>query len=144
MFRPENLGRPSSADIYVTHLHQEEWTAAENVGAPVNTVAAEFHPTFSADGKDLFFARNDPAVGCIRTCSGSRSASWGTGSAGDSPCPSRGRGPADRAATRGRVGKGAAAPAERPDSNGNRGIPRVCKRVPDWINSGVPSDTLLP
>lgn len=63
MFRPENLGRPSSADIYVTHLHQEEWTAAENVGAPVNTVAAEFHPTFSADGKDLFFARNDPAVG---------------------------------------------------------------------------------
>jgi Tol biopolymer transport system component len=47
-------------EIYVSTLHRGEWLPAENLGAPVNTPVDEFHPSFSADGRTLFFARRDP------------------------------------------------------------------------------------
>ncbi len=47
-------------EIHVSHLHQGQWTPAQNLGYPVNTELDEYHPSFSADGKYLFFARRDP------------------------------------------------------------------------------------
>jgi hypothetical protein len=44
-------------DLYVSHLHQGEWSAARNLGPRVNTAADEYHPTLSRDRRTLFFVR---------------------------------------------------------------------------------------
>lgn len=44
-------------DLYVSHLHNGEWTPARNLGPAVNTANDEFHPTLSRDGRELYFAR---------------------------------------------------------------------------------------
>jgi Tol biopolymer transport system component len=44
-------------DLYVSHLHQGEWSAARNLGPRVNTAADEFHPTLSRDRRTLYFIR---------------------------------------------------------------------------------------
>lgn len=62
MNRATNVGEPSSPDIYVSHLHRGHWTAPQNVGAPVNTADAEYHPTVSPDGRTFFFVRNVAAL----------------------------------------------------------------------------------
>ncbi|HEX8363111.1 MAG TPA: hypothetical protein VF613_23510 [Longimicrobium sp.] len=51
-------------DLYVSHLHQGEWSPARNLGPTVNTAADEFHPTLSRDRGTLFFVRRShPADG---------------------------------------------------------------------------------
>lgn len=52
--RPGGYGQ---GDLYVSHLHQGEWSAARNLGPRVNTAADEFHPTLSRDRRTLFFIR---------------------------------------------------------------------------------------
>jgi Tol biopolymer transport system component len=47
-------------EIMVSHLRRGAWTEALNVGPPVNSPLDEFHPSFSPDGKTLYFLRRDP------------------------------------------------------------------------------------
>lgn len=44
-------------DLYVSRLVRGEWSAAVNLGPPVNTKADEYHPTLSRDGSRLHFVR---------------------------------------------------------------------------------------
>jgi Tol biopolymer transport system component len=44
-------------DLYVSHLHQGEWSEPVNLGPAVNTSDDEFHPTLSRDRRTLYFAR---------------------------------------------------------------------------------------
>jgi Tol biopolymer transport system component len=44
-------------DLYVSHLHQGEWSPAQNLGPAVNTAADEYHPTLSRDRRTLWFVR---------------------------------------------------------------------------------------
>ena len=44
-------------DLYVSHLHQGEWSPARNLGPAVNTAADEYHPTLSRDRRSLWFVR---------------------------------------------------------------------------------------
>lgn len=44
-------------DLYVSHLHQGEWSAARNLGPLVNTAADEYHPTLSRNRQTLYFVR---------------------------------------------------------------------------------------
>ena len=50
-------------DLYVSRRTGDGWTPAENLGAPVNTAADEFHPTLSGDGRTLYFVRRGPGRG---------------------------------------------------------------------------------
>lgn len=52
--RPGGLGL---GDLWVSRLRDGRWTPARNLGAPVNSAADEYHPTFSPDGRDLYFVR---------------------------------------------------------------------------------------
>lgn len=46
-------------DLYVSHLHRGEWSAARNLGPRVNTAADEYHPTLSRNRRELFFVRRN-------------------------------------------------------------------------------------
>lgn len=52
--RPEGKG---SCDIYYSRLKKEGWTRPINLGNPVNTGAWESQPSFSSDGRTLYFIR---------------------------------------------------------------------------------------
>lgn len=52
--RPEGKG---SCDIYYSRLRKEGWTKPINLGPPVNTGAWESQPSFSSDGRTLYFIR---------------------------------------------------------------------------------------
>lgn len=58
--RPGGLG---FGDLYASRLVDGEWTAAVNLGAPVNTAADEYHPTLARDGRRLYFVRRPGAHG---------------------------------------------------------------------------------
>ncbi len=47
-----------SCDIFFTQKVNAVWTAPVNVGAPVNTSAWESQPSFSSDGKTLYYISN--------------------------------------------------------------------------------------
>ncbi len=49
-----------SCDIFVSYKKGNEWTEPENVGTPVNSYYWESQPSFSSDGKTLFFVSNRP------------------------------------------------------------------------------------
>ncbi len=49
-----------SCDIFVSHKTGNNWSQPENLGAEVNTKYWESQPSFSADGKTLYFASNRP------------------------------------------------------------------------------------
>jgi Tol biopolymer transport system component len=51
--RPGGLGQ---GDIYLSVLNAEGWATPVNLGAPVNSPAFDFTPSFSADGRWLTFA----------------------------------------------------------------------------------------
>ena len=53
--RPDGLGR---CDIYVSERSGNAWGNPRNVGAPVNSGAWESQPSFSSDGKTLYFVSN--------------------------------------------------------------------------------------
>ena len=52
--RPGGFGQ---ADLYVSQRVDGEWSAPRNLGAGINTSDAENCPSFSPDGRQLFFAR---------------------------------------------------------------------------------------
>lgn len=45
-----------SCDLYQSYQQQDQWTAAVNLGAVVNSSAWDSQPSLSADGRQLFFA----------------------------------------------------------------------------------------
>ncbi len=51
--RPDGLG---GCDLYYSEQRDGRWTAARNLGAPVNSRFRETQPSLSSDGKLLFFA----------------------------------------------------------------------------------------
>ncbi|MFT6865895.1 MAG: outer membrane protein OmpA-like peptidoglycan-associated protein [Cyclobacteriaceae bacterium] len=52
----EGLG---SEDIYYSERTGETWTAPKNIGAPVNSRGYEGFPSISADGKTMYFVRQN-------------------------------------------------------------------------------------
>jgi Tol biopolymer transport system component len=50
--RPEGLG---DADLYISLNQNGTWTAAKNLGAPINSSTVDFCPNMSPDGKYFFF-----------------------------------------------------------------------------------------
>ena len=50
-----------SCDIYVSRKEGETWGKAKNLGSPVNSKYWESQPSFSANGKTLYFASNRPS-----------------------------------------------------------------------------------
>lgn len=54
---PDGFG---SCDLYISYLTADGWTAAENLGAAINTEFYETAPSLSPDKKDLYFASNRP------------------------------------------------------------------------------------
>lgn len=53
--RPDTLG---AYDLYVTYHCRGEWTEPRNLGEPINSVAWDFSPRISPDGRYLFFTSN--------------------------------------------------------------------------------------
>ena len=54
--RREGLG---NGDLYISFKNDEDqWTKAQNMGAPINTVEHELCPFVSADGRFLFYTSN--------------------------------------------------------------------------------------
>ncbi|NPA44309.1 MAG: OmpA family protein, partial [Chlorobi bacterium] len=49
-----------SCDIFVSHKVGDNWSQPENLGATVNSKYWESQPSFSADGKTLYFASDRP------------------------------------------------------------------------------------
>lgn len=60
------LRRPTGkglGDLYVSRrIGHSIWDIASNLGAPVNTAADEFHPSWGPDGRTLFFVRRGPGL----------------------------------------------------------------------------------
>ncbi|MBE2287314.1 MAG: PD40 domain-containing protein [Prosthecobacter sp.] len=54
------LPRDESMDLFVTHRQGNNWGIPINLGPPVNTSAFESQPSFSSDGKTLYFVSNRP------------------------------------------------------------------------------------
>ncbi|MDD3875119.1 MAG: OmpA family protein [Bacteroidales bacterium] len=54
-----------SCDIFFSRMTGETWTPPKNIGRPINTTAWESHPSFSSDGKTIYFisSRNDGTGG---------------------------------------------------------------------------------
>ncbi len=49
-----------SCDIYFSQKLKGNWTAAMGIGKPINTSAWEAQPSFSSDGRTLYFASSRP------------------------------------------------------------------------------------
>jgi outer membrane protein OmpA-like peptidoglycan-associated protein len=47
-----------SCDIFYTHKVNGQWSVPQNVGAPVNSPSWESQPSFSSDGKTLYYVSN--------------------------------------------------------------------------------------
>lgn len=52
--RPNGAG---SCDIYFARKNGNKWSSARNIGPPINTKAWETQPSFSSDGRTLYFIR---------------------------------------------------------------------------------------
>ncbi|MCX7744160.1 MAG: OmpA family protein [Flavobacteriales bacterium] len=52
--------RDESMDIYLVEKKGNEWSAPVNLESPINTDAFESQPSFSSDGKTLYFVSNRP------------------------------------------------------------------------------------
>ena len=55
-----NLGRNSSMDLYIVERKGSVWSAPASLGPVVNTDGFESQPSFSSDGKTLYFISNRP------------------------------------------------------------------------------------
>ena len=53
--RKDGAGR---CDLYICRREGNQWSKPQNLGMPVNTAAWEAQPTFSVDGKTLYFVSN--------------------------------------------------------------------------------------
>lgn len=56
LFASKRVGGQGEADIYVSELTDEGWTAPINVGDVINTQSDERTPFLAADGKTLYFS----------------------------------------------------------------------------------------
>ncbi len=54
-----SLGYGNSADIYYSTRDRSGWSVPQSVGAPINTDGYEAFPSISADGKYLYFVRQN-------------------------------------------------------------------------------------
>lgn len=54
----DRKGGQGSCDLYLCTLKGDKWSAPRNLGNPVNTGGWETQPSFSIDGKTLYFASN--------------------------------------------------------------------------------------
>ncbi len=54
---PEGYG---ACDLYISYLTPDGWSAAENMGAKINTEAWESTPSLSPDKRDLYFSSTRP------------------------------------------------------------------------------------
>ncbi len=57
-FTSNGKGSMGGRDIFLTRLFNEEWTAPENLGFPVNTTLDDNYFTLSADGRVGYFSSN--------------------------------------------------------------------------------------
>jgi outer membrane protein OmpA-like peptidoglycan-associated protein len=48
-----------SCDLFVSFKENEQWSAPQNMGQPINTAQWESMPSLSADGRTLYFIRGD-------------------------------------------------------------------------------------
>lgn len=63
VFVSGNLGGSGSADLFLSRkLADDTWTIPENLGTGINSSYVEFAPSFSADGKTLFFTSERPGM----------------------------------------------------------------------------------
>ena len=64
-YMASNRGGSQGLDIWVSNWSEEAggWGAPQNVGSPVNSIADDFCPTMSRDGKLLYFVSRRPG-GC--------------------------------------------------------------------------------
>jgi outer membrane protein OmpA-like peptidoglycan-associated protein len=51
-----------SCDLFITYKYGDEWDFPSNIGEPVNTGQWESQPSYSNDGKTLFFVRAVPEI----------------------------------------------------------------------------------
>lgn len=56
----DRKGGVGSCDLYMCVRTGDKWSAPRNLGNPVNTGAWETQPSFSIDGRTLYFASNRP------------------------------------------------------------------------------------
>jgi Tol biopolymer transport system component len=56
LFWSDRSGGLGEGDIYVARAELTGWSAPMNLGAPVNSTAFDFTPSFSRDGRWLYFA----------------------------------------------------------------------------------------
>ena len=56
----ERKGGAGSCDLYLCTRSGDKWSAPRNLGNPVNTGGWETQPSFSIDGRTLYFASNRP------------------------------------------------------------------------------------
>ena len=57
--RPDGLG---GFDLFISYNRNGRWTNAKNLGAPINTAAAELSPRITANGKYFFWASARSAI----------------------------------------------------------------------------------
>ena len=62
--RPDSIGE---SDLYISHRQQNGWTEPRNLGPNVNSKVGEFCPSFSPDGKYLYFTRGEEGVFYVPT-----------------------------------------------------------------------------
>ncbi|MDN4164535.1 OmpA family protein [Cytophagales bacterium LB-30] len=55
------IGQGGSEDIYVSTREKDGWSKPTSLGAPINTTGYEAFPSISADGKTLYFVRQNIA-----------------------------------------------------------------------------------
>jgi outer membrane protein OmpA-like peptidoglycan-associated protein len=61
-FKKNPHGRSyGSCDLYISTKTDDTWSKPRNLGAPVNTAYWESQPSFSADGRSLYFTSNRPS-----------------------------------------------------------------------------------
>lgn len=56
----ERKGGAGSCDLYLCARTGDKWSVPRNLGSPVNTGGWETQPSFSIDGRTLYFASNRP------------------------------------------------------------------------------------
>jgi outer membrane protein OmpA-like peptidoglycan-associated protein len=55
-----NINGFGSCDLYVSQLSGDKWSEPKNLGPTINTSGWESQPSFSSDGRTLFFVSNRP------------------------------------------------------------------------------------
>lgn len=62
IFATRSLPGLGGSDLFISYRENGKWSAAKNLGAPINSPYAEFAPCLSPDGEYLFFTSERPGV----------------------------------------------------------------------------------